>query len=546
MMNIFFLSFENVGSLHFKLRGTKWYMLCTTGALLVIVMFGNVENNVNELNYLNDKTKQQSSGGKYKNTMERTTQRTTNWKHNTMRSTNILPLDSEKLINIQEYIKLVEKKAKNRTIIISTVDYSFVEMAINLYITSFKKWDLEHYIFVCSHLKATETLIQNGIDAVQLWNDTDGTKPSDFATIAFNRKTRYKTMAATVALDMGYSVLVVDVDVVFLKDPTPYLSCNRCEIIIQSEGSEYYRNTGFYFAFPTSNTIKLHHIVLNTYKNVAMTNDQQSLNSVLIYLESHSKLKVKVLDLDKFPNGDYYFDKGQRMFVDDKPCQDCVLIHNNFIASYSNKRYRFREHLLWVIDTDQYYSKPHARYLMYENVFDFGAKYTLKMEEEALRTAFMLGHILKRIVILPRFYCYACPMDICKKKYRTPRCAAYVHYNMSTMDNVMGDKYRENMFLQNDMIPKTVKNSISPKLFIKSKTMSQQHILSHLDLKDVKKIFLPSDVELGATQEEFKNWLKPFESYSVLRFHSLYGRIISLGDVLDVNYEINLGIKSLH
>ena len=515
------------------------------GGVLIIVMFANVQNN-------SKKTEQNSSRERGTNaansTINRLDQRTYNSKLAILRQTTqlILGFKRSKLINVNEYIRLIDKKAKNKFIIISTVDYSFVQMAINLYKTSLKKWGLENYIFVCSSEKAKVTLTQNGIDAVQLWSDTDGEKPSDFATIAFNRKTRYKTMAAIMALDMGYSVLVVDVDIVFLKDPRPYLSCNRCEIIIQSEGSEHYRNTGFYFAFPTSNVLKLHHMVLNTYKSTASTNDQQSFNGVLLYLESQGRFHVKVLSLDEFPNGDFYFDKGRRVFADDEPCHSCVIIHNNFIASYSNKRYRFREHLLWAIDEDQYYSNPNGRYLMYENAFDFGAKYTLDMEEEALRTAFMLGNMFKRIVILPRFYCYECPMDVCKKKHHIPRCAAYVHYNMSTMDQVLGNKYRENMFIQNNLVPNSVKNSISPKVFIKSKVMIQKHILSHLDLKDVKNTFTPLDLEQGATQEELTKWLKPYEKYSIIRFHSLYGKIVSLEDVVDVNYQISLGVKSLH
>ena len=455
--------------------------------------------------------------------------------------------EKQTLINVKEYIKLLEKKAnKKKTIIISTVDYSFVDMAINFYKTSVERWGLTNYLFLCSHAKAKERLSGHGIDAVQLWNDTHGTCPSDFATPAFNRKTKYKTMAATLALDLGYSVLVVDVDIVFFKNPVPFLTCENCELIIQSEGSEYYRNTGFYFAIPTKNVIKLHHMVLNTFKSMEMINDQQALNGVLLYLESQSDFKVKVLDLNLFPNGNYYFDKGQRMFADDNPCSNCVLVHNNFIASYSNKRYRFREHLLWSLDEDQYYSDPMAKYLMYENSFDFGTKYTWEMEANALKTAFVLGNILKRIVILPKFYCYKCPMDICSKKHPIPRCAAFVHYNMTIMDHVLGNKYRENMFFRNKLVPTNIKTSISPKIFIKSKTTSQQHILPHLDMKDVEKIFTPSNLEAGGTQEELVGWLKPFEKFSVLKFHSLYGQIIRSENIVDISYIVNLGVQSFY
>ena len=552
------------------MRSVRWYVLSAAGAVILVVMLGN-SNERSELN---------ASGGAevhpvYNlagNKMAEKSNRIqgngsavptsgllpiTNFKGVSAKSKQVIEVtainsimketDPQALLNVNEYIKLLEKKVdKKKTIIISTVDYSFVDMAINFYKTSVERWGLTNYLFLCSHARAKERLSDHGIDAVQLWNDTNGTRPSDFATLAFNRKTKYKTMAATLALDLGYSVLVVDVDIVFFKNPIPFLTCDNCELIIQSEGSEYYRNTGFYFAIPTKNVIKLHHMVLNTFKSMAVINDQQALNGVLLHLESQTNFKVKVLDLKLFPNGNYYFDKGQRMFADDNPCTDCVLVHNNFIASYSNKKYRFREHLLWSLDEDQYYSNPKAKYLMYENSFDFGAKYTWEMEEKALKTAFTLGNILKRIVILPKFYCHKCPMDICSKNHPFPRCAAYVHYNMTIMDHVLKNKYRENMFLRNKLVPTCIKRSFSPKIFIKSKTTNQQHISSHLDMKDVSKIFTPSNLETGATQKEFLDWLKPFEKFSVLNFHSLYGQIISSENIVDISYIINIGIKSFY
>ena len=549
------------------MRGIRWNALTATGTVLLVIMFirfdqHQIGSGNGDLGFKNQESKilhndRQPIGIRG---LEKT---------KTMK-TNSLPLNKSLLqrnssipsrgsasveaagknqgvINVQEYISLLEKKvSKDKTIIISTVDYSFVDMAINFYKTSIQKWDLTNFLFLCSHGKAKDTLTNHGIEAVQLWNDTDGAYPSDFATPAFNRKTQYKTMAATLALDHGYTVVVVDVDIVFLKNPIPYLTCDDCELIIQSEGSKYYRNTGFYLAFPTKNTMKLHHMVLNTFKSMTALNDQQAFNGVLLFLESQGGFKVKVLGLESFPNGDYYFDKGERMFADDNPCANCVLVHNNFIAAYSNKRYRFREHLLWTLDDDQYYSDPKAKYLMYENSFDFGAKYTLEMEEKALETAFMLGVILKRIVILPKFHCYECPQPICKKKHLTPRCDMHVHYNMTAVDQVFENKYRENMFLQNKLVPNSIKTSVSLRIFIKSKATSQPHISQHLDMKDVKKTFVPSNIEIGATREEFVDWLKPFEQYSILNFHSLYGKILSMEDVMDINYLITTGLKSFH
>ncbi len=447
------------------------------------------------------------------------------------------------VMQVKGYIQTVKKFASKKGVIfLATVDYSFVDMAINLYLSSFLPWGISNYLFVCSHHHAKEVLHGHGINAVHLWNDVDGNNPSDFATAGFNRKTTYKTRAATLALDHGFTIIVIDVDIVFLKDPRPYLTCKRCDLIMQSEGTEYYRNTGFYLAYPTAMTIKLHHLVLNTYKSSRSVNDQQSFNTVLPSLEVEGNLKVKVLGLDSFPNGEFYFDKGQRMFAGDHPCSKCFLVHNNFVASFSNKRYRFREHLMWHFDKNEYYSNPTAKYLTYRNRVDFGAARTPEMEEEALTNAFLLGNLLQRIVILPRFYCYKCPMDICLENHSLPHCSAYVHYNMSAMDELLEDHYREHMFLHNNLVPAAVKESQSDEILIKSKVSSSE-LMAESKLEFV---FTPSNSEEGATEEEITEWLKPFARFSVLRFHSLYGQILSPETTLGTKYKLSTGVRSLH
>ena len=43
-----------------------------------------------------------------------------------------------------------------------------------------------------------------------------------------------------------------------------------------------------------------------------------------------------------------------REFADDRACDACVVIHNNWIVSVEAKRYRFREMYMWFHD-DGYY-----------------------------------------------------------------------------------------------------------------------------------------------------------------------------------------------
>ena len=84
-----------------------------------------------------------------------------------------------------------------------------------------------------------------------------------------------------------------------------------------------------------------------------------------------------------------YFEVGKRMFANVNPCQECVLVHNNYIKSHSHKVYRFREHLMWVYDdSNEYYSNKEVKYIKYKNLYFFGEKEKMIAEDKGLRNAF--------------------------------------------------------------------------------------------------------------------------------------------------------------
>ena len=389
-------------------------------------------------------------------------------------------------MNYQAYKHILYKKAdKNKTIILATVDLAYIDMAINLYETSFKKFNLQNYVFACSQQEATNILMSHGIDAITLWSDSQGNETSDYNTEAFNRKTRYKTLATVIALNMGFSVLLMDVDIVFLKNPFPFFTCNSCDIIFQSEGGETNRNTGFYLAFPTNNTIKMHLLALDSYKLSETFNDQDAIKQITDAMQADGDLKIQVLNKKLFPNGVSYFDDGCRMFGDDNLCHDCVIVHNNDIISYSNKVYRFKEHFMWVIDTNGYYSNEKAKYLTFENTLRFSTDKEMKQAEmRSLKTALLIGHILKRILILPTFHCPKDTSQRCSKLHTG--CPAYMHLNMTSVDAEFSGDYREHLFLHNSNVPKSVKHSVSDLILVNTSMTSDTFKSS--DMKEIKHI----------------------------------------------------------
>ena len=64
---------------------------------------------------------------------------------------------------------------------------------------------------------------------------------SDFGTDEYFRKSNAKTAVVLDLLRRGYSVLVVDPDVVLFKDPFAYFNCTSCDVHFQMDRDMYNR-----------------------------------------------------------------------------------------------------------------------------------------------------------------------------------------------------------------------------------------------------------------------------------------------------------------
>ena len=243
-----------------------------------------------------------------------------------------------------------------------------------------------------------------------------------------------------------------------------------------------------------------------------------------------AKLNVatKILDYAAFASGMTYFLRGHRMFAGDNPCESCVIVHNNWIVSFQSKRYRFKEHMMWHVDTNGYYSNSTAKYIWYENTltFDNGRRnisqqdlaHIMAEERKALQNALFLGHLLQRFVILPKFTC-----GNLAEYDGQPKCAAHIHYDVRLLDQHFEDQYREHVFLQNPQVPRTVVHSQSPTLTMpfRSNLPTNAGIKPNSCSRD--KCIPLTISHHGTTQEGVLLQLKPYAQYSVLKFHHLFG-----------------------
>ena len=371
-------------------------------------------------------------------------------------------------------------------------------------------------MFVCSDIEAFQGLKQQGINSFHYdIQDKDSKTPSNFGTAAFNSKTHIKTKISLDALLHGLTVVIIDVDIVLFKDPLPYFDCQDCDIQIQNDIGQ--KNSGFYIAQPTKASIELFQEAWKIAKQKGeMVHDQNVLNSLMNTMSRNKKVKVKILPKDLFPPGQVYFEGGRRMFYTDNPPKNEVLVHNNWIVSMAAKIYRFKEHLLWKVDGNGYYSSQERKYFMYDNYND-GTLETdigyeaVAAETEALKTALLIAHLLNRTVILPTFTCADCKYKACY--VRSHRCAFNTNHRIDVFDSVYGNYYREHVFLNNPLVPKSVRRGSDVFLIQPSdgKTWTPT---------DNIKVIYPES-QHGPTEAEIIMWFSPIKA-PVLRFHSLF------------------------
>ena len=197
-------------------------------------------------------------------------------------------------------------------------------------------------------------------------------------------------------------------------------------------------------------------------ENPKMDDQIQLLNAVESMNNSNSPLNISKLPEDTFQCGRCYFEDGERVFAGDNPCEECVVVHNNWIVTKEAKRYRAREHHHWYHDWGQYYSNPNAKYLVYDNNLSDCTTCWHESEQrdrelKSLQNALAYGRILRRIVILPAFHC------------GHQQCALNSDIKISDFDKAFDMQYREHTFLQHPKVPDVIKNGLSEKpYFIKS------------------------------------------------------------------------------
>ena len=231
-----------------------------------------------------------------------------------------------------EFYKILSATAtSNKLVILSFVDFSYLDLAVNLH-ESFKALHISNFLFICADEKSLKVLQRRSIAAFLYQHPQINSDESPkFHSDDFKLKASIKIKIITAALMMGFQVMFTDADVVFLRNPIPHLlSYDNADIVIQND-TDSGLNSGFLLVRPTYSGVKLMHRTLN----IVMTRmiiDQAALIRVIKKMVYANSLAMVVLDTQQFPCGKVYFEDEKRMFLEDRSKEDVAyIVHNNFL-----------------------------------------------------------------------------------------------------------------------------------------------------------------------------------------------------------------------
>jgi len=282
-----------------------------------------------------------------------------------------------------------------------------------------------HYVLVALDRASLDWLRENDepvLDATRLVEQAIPAAGADrFGSAAFFGINGARYRALVTILNAGVSLLVLDLDVVVLQDPIPWLlelvRRDRHELLVQSDardgmsGLEFdpdlitrrlglnnttswaYANGGTFFCRATKGTTALFRRIWDKLAaSRSAPNEQDVFNRELA---SGPGLRWALLPPALFPNGFVYF---FRPLPAEAPP---LLVHANWIDGVEGKMYHLREVGLWAIEGPGMATSTERMLAIGDGVCGSEMR-SFAVYRRALRDALALAHALNRSLVLPR------------------------------------------------------------------------------------------------------------------------------------------------
>ena len=163
-----------------------------------------------------------------------------------------------------------------------------------------------------------------------------GGETGNYGTKKFKKIVHQRIPFVRDFLRKGYTVWNVDLDLVFLKDPTSYLFQYFEDYDLIAQKDKHKLCGGFYVAKPTPLVRKLFD------NNCPSRMSEQNHMHKKLREEEFQGLKIKFLDIDLYPYGEHWYKNNSSI-------KDPYIVHYNWIKGAEEKRHRMKKYGHWYL-----------------------------------------------------------------------------------------------------------------------------------------------------------------------------------------------------
>ncbi|XP_020596119.1 arabinosyltransferase XEG113 isoform X2 [Phalaenopsis equestris] len=402
--------------------------------------------------------------------------------------------------------EMVGYRAKDNVIIVTFGNYAFMDFILN-WVRHLTDLNVFNLLVGAMDTKLLMGLYWKGVPVFDMGSNMN-TIDVGWGSPTFHKMGREKVFLINALLPFGYELLVCDTDMVWLKNPLPYLarfpeadlftSSDQVIPTVTDDSLEVWQqvsgayNIGIFHWRPTDSSKKL----AKEWKELLIANeklwDQSGFNDLVhrvlgpsvegengLVFAYDGSLKLAILAASIFCSGHTYFVQSMYQQLRLEP----YAVHTTFqYAGTEGKRHRLREAMLFH-DEPSYYDSPGGflsfkpnipKALLLDGAHTLESHFSLvNYQLKQIRTALAIASLVNRTLVMPPIWCrldrmwfghpgimegtltrqpFLCPMDHVFEVNIMLRDQSFEEFG-PTID------FREYSFLQNPRLPKQVKES---------------------------------------------------------------------------------------
>ncbi|KAJ0824601.1 putative nucleotide-diphospho-sugar transferase [Helianthus annuus] len=465
--------------------------------------------------------------------------------------------------------ELVQERVKDNVIVATFGNYAFLDFILT-WVKHLTDLGVENLLVGAMDTKLLEALYWKGVPVFDMGSHMS-TIDVGWGSPTFHKMGREKVILIDSMLPFGFELLMCDTDMVWLKNPLPYLArYPEADVLTSTDqvtptvtddrldnwkeaGGAY--NIGIFHWRPTDSAKRL----AKEWKEMLLTDDnvwdQNGFNDLvhkqlgppvddesgLVYAYDGT-LKFGLLPASIFCSGHTYFVQAMYQQLRLEP----YAVHTTFqYAGTEGKRHRLREAMVFY-DPPEYYDSPGGfltfkpsipKSLLLDGEHNLQTHFALvNYQMKQIRTALAIASILNRTLVMPPVWCrldrlwFSHPGVIVGSMTRQPFICPLDHvFEVHTMLKGLpveefgpGINIREYSFFDNPLMPAQVKDSwLDVQLCQGGSENCQTNVTNTRGVLRFPK---------NSNEETLKKVLSPLKDVKVIQFSSMQDAFLGFAD----------------